>query len=426
MKERGDRLPAAGALRGHPHAEEQRLRHGRSAALAFVLGFAAIWYIWWLVDRLRRSPSRSRVIIRASSDDTDYVLTGGRSRGDREPALRRDGQGAAARRRRCAGRDAGRAGAGDGCRDRRDAAIAGGRGSRIRRRADRGEGVRLLDLPDDRRGHLRAAVRHLCRLSRGTAGGPTGKDLFSLPHTFGETMLLLVSSTTFGFATPRRAAPASGARCCSGLLVTALLGLGFVGMEIQEFAGMIAKGAGPDRSGFLSAFFTLVGTHGVHVSVGLISILVMIGQIARQGPDGAGRRRGSSASACSGTSSTSSGSASSRSSTSRGFFDMQHAASTPGPDLPVVSDRPGAGADPDRDPLRAGLFQAAVAGPTVAVIAIAAIVQVVVHLRYLPPHRFQADAAGEPAGAVLRRLPDLHHGRRQLWIMFDLHYRMVM
>jgi cytochrome o ubiquinol oxidase subunit III len=119
-------------------------------------------------------------------------------------------------------------------------------------------------------------------LSRGTAGGPTGKDLFSLPHTFGETMLLLVSSTTFGFAT--LATIGGDRRAVIGWLVlTALLGLGFVAMEIQEFSGMIALDAGPDRSGFLSAFFTLVGTHGVHVSVGIICILVMIGQLLFKG-----------------------------------------------------------------------------------------------------------------------------------------------
>jgi cytochrome o ubiquinol oxidase subunit 3 len=116
----------------------------------------------------------------------------------------------------------------------------------------------------------------------GTAGGPAGKDLFSLPHAFGETMLLLVSSTTFGFAS--LASRAGNRRAVVlWLLLTALLGLGFVGMEISEFVGMIAKGAGPDRSGFLSAFFTLVGTHGVHVSVGLIGILVMVGQILVKG-----------------------------------------------------------------------------------------------------------------------------------------------
>jgi len=117
---------------------------------------------------------------------------------------------------------------------------------------------------------------------RGTAGGPTGKDLFSLPHTFGETMLLLVSSTTFGFASLASRAGNRGA-VVLWLFVTALLGLGFVGMEISEFSGMVAKGAGPDRSGFLSAFFTLVGTHGVHVSVGLIGIFVMVGQLLVKG-----------------------------------------------------------------------------------------------------------------------------------------------
>jgi cytochrome o ubiquinol oxidase subunit 3 len=73
----------------------------------------------------------------------------------------------------------------------------------------------------------------------GTAGGPAGKDLFSLPHTFGETMLLLVSSTTFGFAS--LASRAGNRRAVVlWLLLTALLGLGFVGMEISEFVGMIA------------------------------------------------------------------------------------------------------------------------------------------------------------------------------------------
>jgi cytochrome o ubiquinol oxidase subunit 3 len=117
---------------------------------------------------------------------------------------------------------------------------------------------------------------------RGTAGGPTGNDLFSLPHAFGETMLLLVSSMTFGFASLASLARNRRAAVL-WLLLTAILGLAFVGMEISEFAGMIAKGAGPDRSGFLSAFFTLVGTHGVHVSVGLIGIVVMVGQILVKG-----------------------------------------------------------------------------------------------------------------------------------------------
>jgi cytochrome o ubiquinol oxidase subunit III len=115
-----------------------------------------------------------------------------------------------------------------------------------------------------------------------TAGGPAGKDLFSLSNAALETMLLLVSSTTFGLAS---LASKAGNRSAvlSWLLVTFVLGAGFVFLELREFAGMIAVGAGPDRSGFLSAFFTLVGTHGVHVSVGLTWILIMSGQVFFKG-----------------------------------------------------------------------------------------------------------------------------------------------
>ena len=120
----------------------------------------------------------------------------------------------------------------------------------------------------------------------GTAGGPTGRDLFSLPHTFAETMALLASSTTFGLA---MVAMHGGDRrgVILWLLVTLALGFGFVAMEFSEFAGMIAAGAGPQRSGFLTAFFTLVATHGLHVSFGMLSIVVMIGQIMVKGLTGA-------------------------------------------------------------------------------------------------------------------------------------------
>ena len=120
---------------------------------------------------------------------------------------------------------------------------------------------------------------------RGTAGGPTGRDLFSLSHTFAETMALLFSSTTFGLAmvAAHRGAPRTAVLW---LTVTLVLGLAFVGMEVSEFAGMVAAGAGPQRSGFLTAFFTLVATHGLHVSIGMLSILVMIGQIAVKGLTG--------------------------------------------------------------------------------------------------------------------------------------------
>lgn len=111
-------------------------------------------------------------------------------------------------------------------------------------------------------------------MSSRTAGGPTGVDEFDLTHTFIETMLLLLSSTTFGFASVFLKAERRGS-VLAWLLVTVLLGAGFVGMEVSEFRGMIMRGARPDRSGFLSAFFTLVGTHGLHVSVGLGWIVIL-------------------------------------------------------------------------------------------------------------------------------------------------------
>lgn len=114
------------------------------------------------------------------------------------------------------------------------------------------------------------------------ASGPAAKDLFSLSHTAGETLLLLCSSITFGFAT-LAALDRQPGRIIAWLAVTAVLGAGFVAMEISEFAGMIAAGAGPGTSGFLSSFFTLVGTHGLHVSVGILCILVMIGQVMVKG-----------------------------------------------------------------------------------------------------------------------------------------------
>lgn len=119
-------------------------------------------------------------------------------------------------------------------------------------------------------------------MSGNTAGGPAGKDVFDLSHAFSETMLLLLSSVTFGLAavallSDRRAA------VIGWLAVTFALGAGFVGMELSEFSGMIAEGASPQRSGFLSAFFTLVGTHGLHVSAGLVWILLMVAQIAVKG-----------------------------------------------------------------------------------------------------------------------------------------------
>lgn len=119
-------------------------------------------------------------------------------------------------------------------------------------------------------------------LSHNYAGGPTGKELFDLPYVLGETALLLVSSVTFGL-TMLTLRKGDIRPIMLGLVVTFLLGLGFVSMEIHEFSQLIHEGAGPQRSGFLSAFFALVGTHGAHVACGMLWMVVMLVQLATKG-----------------------------------------------------------------------------------------------------------------------------------------------
>ncbi len=119
-------------------------------------------------------------------------------------------------------------------------------------------------------------------LVNATAGGPTGAQLFNQASVAIETACLLLSSYTCGLMSlainsRRRAATYLGA------LVTFVLGALFLYLEIREFAGMIVIGATPQRSAFLSAFFTLVGCHGLHVTAGLIWLAVMMAQIAIKG-----------------------------------------------------------------------------------------------------------------------------------------------
>lgn len=119
-------------------------------------------------------------------------------------------------------------------------------------------------------------------LGKNFANGPTGKELFDLPYLLAETLFLLFSSVTYGLV--MLAVPDGKKKwVLIGLAVTFLLGLGFVSMEINEFRGLVAAGFGPDRSAFLSSFFTLVGTHGAHVTFGLIWMAVVIGQVAVKG-----------------------------------------------------------------------------------------------------------------------------------------------
>jgi cytochrome o ubiquinol oxidase subunit 3 len=115
-----------------------------------------------------------------------------------------------------------------------------------------------------------------------TAGGPAGKDIFELPFVLGETALLLLSSITYGFAVISMNKGSKGS-VISWLMLTFLFGAGFIAMEIYEFHHLIMEGFGPQRSGFLSAFFTLVGTHGLHVTSGLIWMAVLMYQVSKRG-----------------------------------------------------------------------------------------------------------------------------------------------
>jgi cytochrome o ubiquinol oxidase subunit III len=119
-------------------------------------------------------------------------------------------------------------------------------------------------------------------LEGATAGGPSGHDLFDLRNVGIETACLLLSSFTCGLAS-------IGARAKNGLwfygamTATFLLGVAFLGLEIKEFTGLVARGAGPTRSAFLTAFFTLVGCHGLHVTAGSLWLLTMMAQVFAKG-----------------------------------------------------------------------------------------------------------------------------------------------
>jgi cytochrome o ubiquinol oxidase subunit 3 len=115
-----------------------------------------------------------------------------------------------------------------------------------------------------------------------TAGGPRGRELFNLYNVAIETACLLLSSFTCGIAS-------IGVRMQRGtwfygaMTATGILGAAFLFIEVHEFVGMVALGAGPTRSAFLSAFFTLVGCHGLHVTAGLLWLLTMMAQVFAKG-----------------------------------------------------------------------------------------------------------------------------------------------
>jgi len=122
------------------------------------------------------------------------------------------------------------------------------------------------------------------------AGGPGPKQLFDLPLVALNTSMLLLSSITYGFA---MLAMNDGKRGATQLwlAITGLFGLAFLGIELSEFRHLIHEGATPQTSAFLSSFFTLVGTHGLHVTFGVIWLVVLMVQVQVKGLIPANRRR---------------------------------------------------------------------------------------------------------------------------------------
>jgi cytochrome o ubiquinol oxidase subunit 3 len=127
-------------------------------------------------------------------------------------------------------------------------------------------------------------------LGRSYDGGPTGAEIFDLDTVALNTALLLFSSITYGFAVLQMKRGRVG-NTLLWLVITGALGAGFVTIELTEFAHLIHEGAGPGRSAFLSSFFALVSTHGLHVSFGILWLVVLLVQVGRYGFTEANRRR---------------------------------------------------------------------------------------------------------------------------------------
>ena len=127
-------------------------------------------------------------------------------------------------------------------------------------------------------------------LGNSYAGGPSPKEIFELPLVAVNTAMLLFSSITYGFA--MLSMEEGRQRVMQMWLVfTGLFGLAFLSIEMYEFANLIHEGAGPTRSAFLSSFFTLVGTHGLHVTMGLIWLVTLMVQVQKHGLIAANKRR---------------------------------------------------------------------------------------------------------------------------------------
>ena len=127
-------------------------------------------------------------------------------------------------------------------------------------------------------------------LGRSYAAGPSGAALFDLNLVAINTAMLLLSSITYGFAMLEMQRNRVG-KTQLWLFITGLFGVAFIGLELYEFAHLIHQGAGPQRSAFLSSFFALVGTHGLHVTFGIIWLVVLMVQLGKHGLIPENRRR---------------------------------------------------------------------------------------------------------------------------------------
>lgn len=127
-------------------------------------------------------------------------------------------------------------------------------------------------------------------VGRSYAAGPSGADLFDLQLVAINTAMLLLSSITYGFAMieMRRNRLKS---VLFWLAITGLFGVAFIGLELYEFYHLIHQGAVPQRSAFLSSFFTLVGTHGLHVTFGIIWMVTLLFQLNKHGLNRENKRR---------------------------------------------------------------------------------------------------------------------------------------
>jgi cytochrome o ubiquinol oxidase subunit 3 len=127
-------------------------------------------------------------------------------------------------------------------------------------------------------------------LGRNYAGGPTGAELFELPLVALNTAFLLLSSITYGFAM-LESQRQRVRNTMIWLVITLLFGAAFLSLEMYEFMHLIHEGAGPQRSAFLTSFFALVGTHGLHVTFGSVWLITLLFQLKRHGLTPENRRR---------------------------------------------------------------------------------------------------------------------------------------